>query len=389
MTKTSAAPPRRVLAAGFAVLLLTGIPSAWGVFQQPVQKTFGLDAGGAGLAFALLVAAWGAGCIPGGLLQDARGPRPAALAGAALLGAGFLLAAVQPGGAGVTARFCLLFSLPAGLGCAFLSPAVLACAQKWYADKKGLATGLLGAGMGLSGAFYTVAVRAAAGRWGLRRCLAGLGVLALAAGGAGAFCLRDPPADPNAAEKTGVGPGQMVRSRDFWLCAGGLLLAAPPMLLFSPDILALAESRGMPRPAAGWCVAIGSAAGALGRLACPPAGDALGRKRVACAAYAGLAGCTVWFALARGGWVGAAYAGLSFFYAGGAALQPAWNSDLFGLRRAGVNYGFLALGMSAGSLASWLGVRLLPPPARPVSAGLCAAGALACFALVRPKPKRD
>ena len=36
---------------------------------------------------------------------------------------------------------------------------------------------------------------------------------------------------------------------------------------------------------------------------------------------------------------------------GGAAVQPALNTDLFGLAHAGVNYGFLALGQSVGSLA--------------------------------------
>ena len=47
------------------------------------------------------------------------------------------------------ALFLVVYSLPAGLGSAFLAPAVLACAQKWYQDKKGWATGVAGVAMGL------------------------------------------------------------------------------------------------------------------------------------------------------------------------------------------------------------------------------------------------
>ena len=56
----------------------------------------------------------------------------------------------------------------------------------------------------------------------------------------------------------------------------------------------------------------------------------------------------------------AAYAVLTFFYSGGAAVQPSFNTDLFGLPHAGVNYGFIALGMSGGSILSYIGAQALP-----------------------------
>ena len=83
-----------ILAAGAAAQLLTGIPAAWGVFQQPVMQGYGFSRGQAMLAFAVLVAAYGVGCAVGGLLQDARGPRFAGLWGTALLAGGFFAAAL-------------------------------------------------------------------------------------------------------------------------------------------------------------------------------------------------------------------------------------------------------------------------------------------------------
>ena len=85
--------PWTILAAGAAIQVLTGLPAAWGVFQQPVMEEYGLSEQGAGYAFALLIAAFGVGCVLGGFLQDKKGPRCAALWGTALLCGGFFAAA--------------------------------------------------------------------------------------------------------------------------------------------------------------------------------------------------------------------------------------------------------------------------------------------------------
>ena len=384
---------KAVLAAGAAVQLLTGIPAAWGVFQKPVMEEYDFARGQATLAFALLVAAYGLGCLLGGWLQDAKGPRPAGLLGAALLGGGFVAAAFVP--AGQAAVFWLAFSLPAGLGSAFLAPSVLACVQKWYADKKGFATGVTGVAMGLSGAFFTLFVRLAGGAFGMRICFGALGGVMLAVCGAGAAVLQNPPgsAAGRAAAQQGqnapdLAPKQMLRTRQYWLCLAAVALAAPPVLLFSPEILSIAARRGMDENLAQWCVVIGSAASAAGRLFCPFASDRLGRKRVLGALYLGLAAGSAAFAFAGGWWVAAAYAALTFCYSGEAAVEPAFNTDLFGLPHAGVNYGFLALGMSAGSLLSYAGSQLLPMAARHWAAGACALAGLICVTLVKPLPKQ-
>ena len=371
-----------VLAAGAAVQLLTGIPAAWGVFQKPVMEQYGFTRGQAMLAFAVLVAAYGVGCAAGGLLQDRHGPRFAALWGAALLSGGFFAAAAVPAENG--ALFLLAFSLPAGMGSAFLAPAVLACAQKWYQDRKGWATGVTGAAMGLSGAFFTLFVRGVGGAWGQRACFAGLGALSGLLCGAGAAVLQDPPAPAGSAPQklTGLTPGQMLRTADYKLCAAAIALASPPVLLFSPEILQLSADRGLPEAAAPWCVAAGSAASAAGRLLCPALSDRLGRRPVLYGVYAGLAVGSALLAFAGEWWFLASYTLLTFCYSGGAAVQPALNTDLFGLAHAGVNYGFLALGMSAGSLLSYAGSQILPLPARHWLAGGCAAAGLLCIAFL-------
>ena len=374
-----------ILAAGAAAQLLTGIPAAWGVFQQPVMQGYGFSRGQAMLGFAVLVAAYGVGCAVGGLLQDARGPRFAGLWGTALLAGGFFAAAfVPPANA---ALFLVVYSLPAGLGSAFLAPAVLACAQKWYQDKKGWATGVAGVAMGLSGAFFTVFVKGVGGVWGIRVCFAALGVVMLVVCGAGALILQDPPPKPQSG-KPQPGPDfdykQMLRTPQYKLCVAAVALSAPAVLLFSPEIFKIATERGLPESAAPYSIVLGSAASAAGRMLLPALSDKLGRKPVLYAVYLGLAAGSAWFAFAGQWWVLAAYAVLTFFYSGGAAVQPSFNTDLFGLPHAGVNYGFIALGMSGGSILSYIGAQALPLAARHWLAGGCAAAGLVCVSLVKP-----
>ena len=178
MRKMQKTRPWAILAAGAAIQILTGLPAAWGVFQQPVMEEYGLSEQGAGLAFGILIAAFGVGCVIGGFLQDRNGPRRAALWGTALLCGGFFAAALLPGAAG--GWFWVLFSVPAGLGTAFLYPSIQSCAQKWYKGRKGLATGVIGGGGGgssrsLSGRRCGALARyrasgARSGRWGRSPC---------------------------------------------------------------------------------------------------------------------------------------------------------------------------------------------------------------------------
>ena len=350
--------PWTILAAGATIQVLTGIPAAWGVFQQPVMEEYGLSEQGVVYAFGILIAAFGVGCVLGGFLQDSRGPRCAALWGTALLCGGFFAAAMLPGGS--AGSFFLAFSIPAGLGTAFLYPSIQSCAQKWYAGRKGLATGVIGGAVGLSGAFLTVFVRTAVRGFGIVQGIRGafwaLGAVTLPICLVGSLLLQDPPQDAEKQQKNDrnaidLSPWQMLRTRQYWLCAGAVCFSTPAVLLFSPIILKLGVERGLDENAALWSVVLGSVGSAAGRLLMPMLSDRIGRRPTDMLLFAVSLGLSAGFAFAQGWWVVACYAGLTFCYSGLAAVLPALSTDLFGFPHAGVNYGFLALGQSVGSLA--------------------------------------
>ena len=352
--------PWTILAAGAAIQVLTGLPAAWGVFQQPVMEEYGLSEQGAGYAFGILIAAFGVGCVLGGFLQDRHGPRCAGLWGTALLCGGFFAAGLLPPGSAWT--FFLAFSIPAGLGTAFLYPSIQSCAQKWYADRKGLATGVIGGAVGLSGAFLTVFVRTAVrGFWvvqGIRGAFWALGAVTLPVCLVGSLLLQDPPQtgqtqkpQENGKNTIDLAPQQMLRTKQYWLCAGAVCFSTPAVLLFSPIILKLGMERGLEVQAALWSVVLGSVGSAAGRLLMPLLSDRIGRRPTDMLLFAVSAGLSAGFAFAQGWGVVACYAGLTFCYSALAAVLPALSTDLFGFPHAGVNYGFLALGQSVGSLA--------------------------------------
>ena len=352
--------PWTILAAGAAIQVLTGLPAAWGVFQQPVMEEYGLSEQGAGYAFGILIAAFGVGCVLGGFLQDRHGPRCAGLWGTALLCGGFFAAGLLPPGS--AEAFFLAFSIPAGLGTAFLYPSIQSCAQKWYADRKGLATGVIGGAVGLSGAFLTVFVRTAVrGFWvvqGIRGAFWALGAVTLPVCLVGSLLLQDPPQtgqtqkpQENGKNIIDLAPQQMLRTKQYWLCAGAVCFSTPAVLLFSPIILKLGMERGLEEQAALWSVVLGSVGSAAGRLLMPLLSDRIGRRPTDMLLFAVSAGLSAGFAFAQGWGVVACYAGLTFCYSALAAVLPALSTDLFGFPHAGVNYGFLALGQSVGSLA--------------------------------------
>ena len=282
----------------------------------------------------------------------------------------------------------LVFSVPAGLGTAFLYPAIQSCAQKWYQGRKGFATGVIGAAAGLSGAFLTLFVRTLAPRWGIRGVFGALGALSLPVCLAGAALLTDPPAAaaaPGTQKGPDVPPAQMLRTRQYWLCTAAVCLSTPAVLLFSPIILRLGAERGLAEGEAVWAVVLGSAGSTAGRLLMPLLSDKIGRRPTDLLLFGASAGLSAGFAFAQGWAVAAVYAGLTFCYSALAAVLPAFSTDRFGLPHAGVNYGFLALGQSAGSLLFPLLAEALGLEAgRHLMAVGAAAGGFACIWFLKP-----
>ncbi len=348
-----------MLAAGAAIQIFTGIPAAWGVFQQGVCEGYKLEENAAAMIFSLTIGAFGIGCVIGGFLQDKFGPRIAGIAGTVMLSAGFVCSSFLPQGA--PWAFYLVFSAPVGVGTAFLYPAVMSCAQKWYADKKGLATGIIGGAVGASGAVLTLLGTWLIRSFKIRTAFFVLGIIMAVICGASCILLENPTdAKREKGESNDLPPLKMIKTKNWVLLFLATALSTPAVLLFSPVIVQLAQQRGLDENAGLICIAAGSAASALGRLLMPWLSDKAGRKWVDFGLLCVLCGGSFLFKSVQGIWLIAVYSLLTFCYSGQAAVLPSFVTDLFGKTHSGINYGFAALGMTAGSIGFPLLAQLIP-----------------------------
>ncbi len=369
-----------VAIAGWAMMLFSGVPSAWGVFRKAVCEEYAFAEQQASFVLNVTVAAFGIGCVIGGYLQDKKGSFWASILGSVLLSGGFLAAGFVPNEN--IWLFYLGFCLPAGLGCAFLYPSVMSCMQQSNPERKGLATGVAGLGFGLSGIVLTLLKQVTQPLWGIRGSFFTLSVLIAVICIGGSFFMRCPPTH----QQEGLAPLQMIKTVNYRLLFLAVAFAAPSVLLFSPQIVELAQQRELPEQAAVWIVAAGAVANAAGRLSIPTLSDKVGRKKAASIVMATLAGLSVWFGTVSGWWFFTGYCLLCFFYSGSAALLPSFCTDLFGLAWTGTNYGLVALGMTAGSLLLIPTiVQFLSQDTLHWAAAGCAAVSLLCYATIKSK----
>ena len=348
-----------ILAAGAAIQVLTGVPAAWGVFQRGVCEGYSLSQENAAMIFSLTICFFRHWVYPGRPFTGQKGAAHGRACRRGTAVGGLLRRGLHPGEN--PWFFYGVFSVPVGLGCAFCilrscparrsgmrtarawprasSAARWArparCSRFWAAFSSALEYPhrVLGAGPSDAG--------------GVRRGRGYFGKPGAAAPG---------NSEAEARRRTGTqrprdySVKEMLKTNQYWLMFAVVGLATPAVLLFSPIIVELAQERGLSQTAALACIVVGSVFSAAGRLLMPWLSDKIGRRYTDMLLLAALCGFSVWFIYAGSWWVILVYSLLTFCYSGEAAVIPAAGTDLFGQKNAGINYGFLALGMSVGSV---------------------------------------
>jgi MFS family permease len=226
-----------VVAVTFPTLLVAaGLRAAPGVFLLPWEQTFGWDRAALGTVAALNLLVYGLASPLSGRLIDRYGPRRVTLASLALASAGTMA------GLFITAywQLLVLWGVVIGLGTGGIALVLAATvANRWFVTRRGLVTGLLGAGQSAGQLVFVpslMAIAVAAG-WqaGAALLAALLGLLCLPAM---LLLFRDQPAEvglrPFGARPAATGGatpglfatplGRAVRTLDFWLLAGSYFI---------------------------------------------------------------------------------------------------------------------------------------------------------------------
>ncbi len=385
-------------------MAVLGTVYSWSLHAQPLAAAFGWSASTTTWAFAAAIFFLGVGAILGGRLQDRYGPRPVALAGAALWAAGNLAAGLGTGALGAPwlyATYGVAGGL--GLGLGYVTP--VAAVTKWFPERRGLGSGLVVMGFGLGAFLYNLALRAApafaaaareAGEVLAQRRAGAAAVLSpeataavlqaftvsgLVFGVVGLACaavIRNPPATATTSATTSTPtstptststsiststststsasdwpPSRALRTPQFWALWGMLFLNVTAGILFiSNAVPLLRELTGASAEAAVGTYGLIALANGAGRFFWGAVSDRLGRRL----AYALIYGAQVGvFALVGGVHTlpaaAALFAVVLLCYGGGFGTMPSLVADWFGTRHLGVNYGWILSAWGTAGLA--------------------------------------
>ena len=359
----------RVAWAGFWVLFIVyGLQFSYGTFEGAISADTGWSPRWLQLAYALYILAYSAVSVWSGQLTDRVGPRRVIATGAVLLAAGYLVLANAPNLAVVFIGLAVI--APLGMSSSWV-PAN-ATVVRWFTQRRGLATGIVGSGGSAGGIVAPPIAAWLVSQFGWRTAI---GVMAVVGGvfmaATALLFVRDPesigqqpdgrPDDPApdasgspvdiedpASAWTAV---QAWRTSVFWLIFG--MFALTFVVVFVPFAHGVQYARSLGF-SLGWSAGVISSVGVgglVGRIVTGPLSDRIDRRRAVMLALAVETLSFVGIATADGLlllYASAIAFGLS--YGGSVAVFPALVADYFGRTHAGAIVGrFFA---TAGSFAA-------------------------------------
>jgi OFA family oxalate/formate antiporter-like MFS transporter len=273
-----------------AMIMIGNLQYAWTLFVQPMIAGTGwkLSEVQWGFTFFIALMTW---AMPlSGWLIDRLGPRLFMTIAGVLCAAGW-------GGLGYArslTEFYLLYSL-AGLGNSFVYCCSISVALKWFADKRGLASGLIAAGYGSGAALFipifSYMIRVTDYRATLLYTGIVLGILVICAG---QFLQNPPPGFIAAApavkptirrQREEFNSWEMLRTPQFYVLYGMMLMIGIGGLMATAQVAPVARNFKVGATALAIALSLNPIGNGVGRVFWGWASDHLGRERTMFVAF--------------------------------------------------------------------------------------------------------
>jgi MFS family permease len=364
MNRTAGTEPRIfygwwVVTAAFAITFL-GFGSAYtfSAFLEQLQHEFGASRGSVSLVFSLAGFLYFALGIVSGPLADRFGSRPLVLTGMVLLGLGLALAGAAQNLIEVYAAYGLGVGL--GMGCAYV-PAIGAV-QRWFARRRGFASGLAVAGIGVGTLVMPPLASLLIGSLGWRGAYLALGTLALVLGCSAALLIENDPRsrglNPDGDEFAGsseqaggAAVGEAIRSRRFISLYVACLICSFGAFVPFVHLVPFARDHGIAASMAALLLGVIGVGSTAGRFFLGTIADRMGRERSLLMMFVGMAASLAVWALSANVWSLAFFAFVyGVFYGGWVAVLPAVVTDYFGSRHVSGIIGVLYTSVAFGTL---------------------------------------
>jgi MFS transporter, OFA family, oxalate/formate antiporter len=376
-----------VVAAAFAVTFV-GFGSAYtfSAFADSLQTEFAASRGSVSLVFSLAGFLYFGVGIVSGPLADRWGSRPMAVAGMILVATGLALASA----ARTLTEVYLAYGLGVGLGVGFSYVPALGAVQRWFALRRGFASGLAVSGIGVGTLVMPLLASALIEDLGWRGTYLVLGGIAAVVGGGMALLVENDPrdrglwpdgdprrADVPSVQASGTSIRKAIRSRAFIGLYTACLLCSVGVFLPFAHLVSYAVDQGVAQSSAVLLLAMIGVGSTAGRFLLGGLADRMGRRLSLLVMMIGMAlAMTIWAASTRFLALVAFALVYGVFYGGWVAVLPAIVMDQFGGRNVsgiiGVLYTSVAFGTLVGPSAAGFAFDITNSYWLPILASICA-----------------
>src|SRR5262245_10835750 len=350
-----------VVAAAFTVTFV-GFGSAYtfSAFVESLYRDFAASRGSVSLVFSLAGFLYFGLGVVSGPLADRWGSRPLAVIGMVLTGAGLAVASAARTLVEVYVAYGLGVGL--GVGCSYV-PA-LGAVQRWFATRRGFASGLAVSGIGVGTLVMPPLASLLIEAFGWRGAYLVLGGVAAAVGAGVALMIEDDPrarglapdgdqlqAGINAQPPGGALVGDAVKSTRFIGLYAACLICSFGAFVPFVHLVPYAMDRGIPQASAVLLLGAIGVGSTAGRFGFGDLADRIGRRLALLTMFVGMGLALAVWAFSTGFWSLAAFALVyGVFYGGWVALLPAVVADYFGNRNVSGIIGILYTSVAFGTL---------------------------------------
>lgn len=348
-----------ILTAGMIIQFCAGIIYMWSVFRGPVSAHLNWDAGSASLTSSIMLAMFVLGIILGGYAQDKIGPKKVTLAGSIMIGTGMACTGLITGN--TPWLVYITYGVIGGLGVGTVYMSTIAAVQKWFPDKRGFASGMIVSAFGFSLVVFAPLAKSMLSGMGVPNTFIIFGISFFVVCGFCALFIQNPPEGympdgykpaQTANTKRQYLPKEIIKTKQFYLLAGGLLFTLPAYFILNPVFLSLGADRGLSEELALIGVSMTGISSAAGRLIVSWVSDKTGRKPAMVAIAVIILFASLTMIVGQGILFLACIVLISFGFGGAASVYSAMTAESFGTKYGGMNFGLVMIGFGVSALVS-------------------------------------
>lgn len=345
-----------VLVSSMGILMCTGAIYAFSIFAGPLSAETGWTMENVMVAFAINAAVGPIPMILGGFLTDKGWSKWSIMAGGILFGSGFALA----GTATSLGQLYFYYGILGGIGQGFAYSGCLNNTMRLFPDKRGLASGLITAGMGGAAIIAAPIANNLIQSMGVSQAFIYMGIAYVAISFICSLFIKAAPKDyvpaSMASVKTGSVPPaienknwkEMLQSVNFYLILFMLAMGAFSGLMIASNASPIGQSMfGLTAAVAAGYVSLYSLSNTLGRVIWGAVSDKIGRSNTINVMYSVIVITFFILIFVRstvGFTIGIIVLGLCF--GGVMGVFPSLVMENFGPKFQGVNYGIVFIGYS-------------------------------------------